>query len=335
LIEAVTGSSEYTLLPDYASLFDLNNEMNKEVVWSVQNSTDPIINGKGNRTHMHFLAAYDFQPGMQRTLQYGRPWRRFNPTEYALALWDRRYDARYYKSFQHVWLANNSGNLLPEMNIGDTAIFYPGVNEGEKYYVADADGNRVEKVLSTEYIAARHDISFRIFTPQERNGGEANTGYDVGTNHPTSSKFIDPRRDGINREEGTRDWVVMRLGEAYLIAAEACFKTGNNGKAAEMLNVVRRRAAWPGFEDQMNITAADVTLEFILDERARELLGEDERWYDLVRTGTLVDRVKKYHNPTNGVNYAAAHVEEKHLLRPIPQAHIDKCSNEYPQNPGY
>jgi hypothetical protein len=127
----------------------------------------------------------------------------------------------------------------------------------------------------------------------------------------------------------------MRLGEAYLIAAEACFKTGDNAKAAEMLNVIRRRGAWPGYEDRMNITAADVTLEFILDERARELLGEDERWYDLTRTGTLIDRVKKYHFPTRGLNYAETHIQEKHTLRPIPQDQIDRCSNEYPQNPGY
>jgi hypothetical protein len=50
---------------------------------------------------------------------------------------------------------------------------------------------------------------------------------------------------------------------------------------------------------------------------------------------TPEDWVKKYHFPTNGLNYAETHIQEKHVLRPIPQDQIDKCSNEYPQNPGY
>jgi hypothetical protein len=335
LIESVINSGSYSLLPDYASLFELGNEANGEVIWSVQNTLDPITNGNGSWAHMFFLGLYDQGvPGMQRTLQYGRPWRRFNPTVYTLSLWDRQYDARYYKSFQHVWFANNSANLLPGQQVGDTSLFYPGVNTGEKYYMADENGNRLEKTLTESWVAERHNILFQIYTPAERNG-EAGTGYDVGSMFPTLYKFLDPRRTAVNTAEGTRDWVVMRLGEAYLIAAEAYFKTGNNGKAAEMLNMIRRRGAWPGFEDQMNISASDVTLELILDERARELLGEDERWYDLTRTGTLVDRVKKYHFPTNGLNYAETHIQEKHVLRPIPQDQIDKCTNEYPQNPGY
>jgi hypothetical protein len=335
LIEAVIRDGGYSLLPDYASLFELGNEVNSEVIWSVQNTVDPITNGNGSGAHMFFLGLYDQGvPGMQRTLQYGRPWRRFDPTVYTLSLWDRQYDARYFKSFQHVWFANNPANLLPGQQVGDTALFYPGVNVGEKYYIADENGNRLEKTLTESYVAERHNILFQIYTPAERNG-EANTGYDIGSMFPTLYKFLDPRRTAVNTEQGTRDWVVMRLGEAYLIAAETSFKTGDSGKAAEMLNVIRRRAAWPGFEDRMNISASDVTLELILDERARELLGEDERWYDLTRTGTLVDRVKKYHFPTNGLNYAETHIQEKHMVRPIPQDQIDKCTNEYPQNPGY
>ncbi len=334
LAETVINSAAYELLDDYSALWDIHNEKNKEVIWSVQNTTDPLTNGNGNQSHLFFLAHYDSQPGMERTIEYGRPFRRFNPTVYTLSRWDRRYDARYFKSFQHVWHANYSRTLLPQQQIGDTAIFFPGVNVGEKYYVSGANGARIEKTLGASYVQQRHNKSSRIFTPAERNG-EANTGYDVGSMFPTLLKFLDPRRPDKNTASGTRDWVVMRLAEAYLIAAEAYYKTGNHVKAAEMLNVVRRRAAWPGFEDQMEISAAEVTLDFILDERVRELLGEDERWYDLTRTGTLIERVKDYHFPTNGLNYAASHIAEKHLLRPIPQDQIDKSSNEYPQNPGY
>jgi hypothetical protein len=72
-------------------------------------------------------------------------------------------------------------------------------------------------------------------------------------------------------------------------------------------------------------------IDFILDERARELVGEKHRWYDLKRTGTLLERVRK-HNLD-----AAPNIMEMHLVRPIPQTQIDRVGNqgEFQQNPGY
>jgi hypothetical protein len=93
----------------------------------------------------------------------------------------------------------------------------------------------------------------------------------------------------------------------------------------------RRRAARPGFEAAMEITAADVDLDFILDERDRELMGEVNRWYDLVRTGKFLERVMAH----NRKAAAAGFVREHHALRPIPQSQIDAVENEFPQNPGY
>lgn len=70
---------------------------------------------------------------------------------------------------------------------------------------------------------------------------------------------------------------------------------------------------------------------FILDERARELGGEQQRWFDLKRTGKLLERVKAY-NPDAKVN-----IKEHHLLRPIPQTQLDAIINkeEFGQNAGY
>jgi hypothetical protein len=100
-----------------------------------------------------------------------------------------------------------------------------------------------------------------------------------------------------------------------------------------MINKVRRRAATPGKEADMEITDADVTLDFILDERARELLGEQHRWFDLVRTKKLVERVKLYNAQAKDA------VKEPSTLRPIPQDQIDRTANSdgsaFLQNPGY
>jgi starch-binding outer membrane protein, SusD/RagB family len=81
----------------------------------------------------------------------------------------------------------------------------------------------------------------------------------------------------------------------------------------------------------MQISPAQVTLDFILDERARELAGEQLRWFDLKRTGKLIERITAY-NPDNAVN-----IKPFHIVRPIPQNQIDAVTNrnEFTQNEGY
>ena len=81
----------------------------------------------------------------------------------------------------------------------------------------------------------------------------------------------------------------------------------------------------------MQITPAQVNLDFILDERAREFAGEQIRWFDLKRTGKLLDRVKSY-NPD-----VAPNIQEFHTLRPIPRSQLDAVTNkgEFTQNLGY
>ncbi|OIN55542.1 RagB/SusD family nutrient uptake outer membrane protein, partial [Arsenicibacter rosenii] len=91
------------------------------------------------------------------------------------------------------------------------------------------------------------------------------------------------------------------------------------------------RAAKPGKTAAMQIKADQVTLDFILDERARELAGEQIRWFDLKRTGKLIERIKAY-APDNAVN-----LQDYHTLRPIPQTQLDAVTNktDFKQNPGY
>jgi hypothetical protein len=79
----------------------------------------------------------------------------------------------------------------------------------------------------------------------------------------------------------------------------------------------------------MQIVAGDVTLDRILLERALELDAEQLRWFDLVRTGKLVEYVIAY-NPLGAPN-----IKDHHVLRPIPLAQIDRTVGGYPQNPGY
>lgn len=133
------------------------------------------------------------------------------------------------------------------------------------------------------------------------------------------------------------DVVVARLGEAYLIAAEAYLQMGDTEKAAQMINKLRQRPGTirGGYTTQMTVDKAQVNIDFILDERARELAGEYVRWTDLKRTHKLVEYATKYNE--DGIQEANMKGPDGKykILRPIPQAAIDLNQADVEQNPGY
>ena len=119
------------------------------------------------------------------------------------------------------------------------------------------------------------------------------------------------------------DVPILRLGEVYLIAAEAALRNnGDQAKAAEYVNTIRKRAAISSRENEMIINQGDVNLDFILAERARELAGEQTRWYDLKRYGKLSNSYFAQTNP-DIVDFDAT----KHTVRPIPQTFLDAIAN--------
>ncbi|WP_080054910.1 RagB/SusD family nutrient uptake outer membrane protein [Spirosoma aerolatum] len=318
----VIANYGYKLLPDFASVFAQGSgEINDEVIFSVQYTSDPLTNintantnnGDGNKLHLYFGMQYDVQPGMKRDIANDRPFKRLKPTNYLLetVFKDRVNDSRYKKTFKDTWLSNNPGANLNTsfdnskakitLKAGDTAIYIPGV----EWTLAQRAAKPYQVLVPSAYTAA-------LF--------------------PTLQKFLDPNRPDLTYEQGSRDYLAFRLAETYLILAEAQFKQGKTTEAAAALNVVRRRAAWPGKEAAMEITPAQVDMEMIMQERARELAGEQTRWFDLKRWGNLVERVKLYNAD------GAANVKETHNYRPIPQTQIDRTeggSANFPQNAGF
>ena len=122
------------------------------------------------------------------------------------------------------------------------------------------------------------------------------------------------------------DWYVMRLAETYLLRAEAYLGNGDNQKAADDINVIRQRS------NAKPVNPADVDIHYILDERARELAGEEIRRITLNRLGLLYDRIKiKGYNP-----FVSSTIEEYHNLLPIPYSEIERNTEAVlEQNPGY
>jgi hypothetical protein len=114
-----------------------------------------------------------------------------------------------------------------------------------------------------------------------------------------------------------------------------------------MINVLRTRAARKSIQTPaeyatavaaQQVTAGQMTLDFLLDERSRELYAEDCRWWDLSRTHTLHDRVIAYGGEAAAVTNMTTYGADGHFeLRPIPQSQIDLVSEgpPFPQNPGY
>ena len=120
------------------------------------------------------------------------------------------------------------------------------------------------------------------------------------------------------------DQYYMRLAETYLIRAEAYLGKGNLAKAADDINMLRNRAkAKP-------VLAGEVSIDYILDERARELSFEEDRRLTLARLGKVVERVRKYNDLNN------SNILDHHGLWPIPAREIEANINgKLEQNPGY
>lgn len=123
--------------------------------------------------------------------------------------------------------------------------------------------------------------------------------------------------------ESYNDQVYLRLAETYLILAEAQMNTGDLGGAATTINALRARA------NASLIAASDIDIDFILDERSRELYSEEHRKYTLVRLGKWYERFQLYNK------VGASKGDERHTLLPIPQTAIDANGIPMEQNPGY
>lgn len=315
MAKSVIDGGYYSLQPNYADLWDMSNNHNSEVVYAVNysenltfndksTSTFTIGHGRGsNNGHLHFIMKYDNLARMARITEYGRPFNRYMPTRALLDLYSEA-DSRYEASFKELYYAVEGGT-------GGTSIF----------------GDTAVVVTRTEFTGTGGD--YLVFN---RNDIYNPDGTVIDRLHyPTLKKHLDPTRASFNEAQSARDAYVIRFAELFLIAAEAKMNLNDMDSAAYYLNIIRTRAAKPGQEAAMQITPAEVSLDFILDERAREFAGEQLRWFDLKRTGKLIDRITAL-NPD-----VAPNIQPYHTIRPIPQTQLDAITNrdEFQQNASY
>lgn len=292
----------------------------------------------------------------------GRPWTRMAPPigVFTNTFADKTNDSRYDGTFTTVYRANwpkggtpntvayNANSL--EVYPGDailtfldeepaTPITYP-TGAGNSNIGAGELPGRADFVVSPSGIS-------RITYPGFWKLGTYRTDNGTGLGQPNA---------GI-----TRPFYVAKFSELYLVAAEAAVKGASTqaGKGArDLINVLRARAGkwrWDNngnvakvadFSDEMMAaTPATITIDYVLEERSRELFGEGYRWFDLVRTQTWETIAGSYEicGPTKGDHTPLVYsrtIEPKHYLRPIPQGQLDgmeltEAEKAVYQNPGY
>lgn len=178
------------------------------------------------------------------------------------------------------------------------------------------------------YHAQKIDLS--EYPPETRNSLKDTTNYIYpffmkGWAPVVQATISDPARGGGGQI--STDFYAMRLAETYLFRAEAYLCLGNKAAAAADINVVRNRAA------ATPVSPADVDIDYILDERIRELYFEEWRLLTLMRMDKLIERTRKYHdNPLQ----PGANIQDYNNLFPIPQSQIDlNIESTFEQNPGY
>ena len=334
------------------------NDKNAEIVFAVQyngdvltNKTDPAFSqdaAGGNDLHSKFGPSGEgFIGSKGRTSDYNRSQGIHQINAATYRMFDPDIDTRYAHNFVSVGYAlsavkdykplpQSNPNLKINFNVGDTVL-------------VNRPWNKPTTTLAERGVDLGGTKNYAVVNTYEYGGGYPIDNSGLNVQAPLMWKFWQP---GIPYGDayGTFNECIFRSAEAYLIAAEAIVKGAKDGKlgtAEVYYNKVLDRAlgakqgsdpkcaAAP--EDQKSLdavsyraTAANISIDLILDERGRELMGEYGRWFDLKRTGKLVERIKKYNPWVKGQS-----ISDKHNLRPIPQSEIDLSFPKMTQNPGY
>ena len=336
-----------------------NNKNNTEFLWVVTHSSNSSLNPNPknpNRLHLYWSPRLLDRAGITSTAtswEYPKESALLMPTYYFLKLWqdwDIRYDVLFQEDFpganrrgSYTWeqaMVDNynapaalvgktveNGNTIlrftkevvteqDKLTAADNGICLVGANDTYDIANVNAQGGcRIRSDVKTKYEAFPRFMKYRIW------------------DHDPDGTILLNEANGV---VGFADVPVIRYAEMPLIAAEAQIGLGNQANAAQIINseIRNARVVKPGHVlSEAQVNASQMTIEWILEERARELCGEWLRWFDLKRTGNLVNYIRQ-HNPAWDGNDV---VDEHNYLWPIPNTFLDKLQNaeEFGQNPGY
>jgi len=292
----------------------------------------------------------------------GRPWTRMCPTigaitnTFADKTNDSRYDGTFTTVYRGNWakggVANDSLYNANNMKVGNGDAILTFLND-EPAEAIDYSNSVYKSGIGAGVLPGRADF---VISPRAISRRVYPGLWKLGTYRTDNGNGL-----GSPNAGSTRPYNIAKFSELYLVAAEAAVKGATTvaGKSArELVNVLRARAGvwrWDNngnaakvqdnSQAMVDATPAEITVDYILEERSREFYGEGYRWFDLVRTQTWHTIAASYeicgsdvgdHTP---VVYNRT-IESYMYLRPIPQGQIDAMDMSEAditayQNPGY
>lgn len=242
--------SRHPLAPNYVNLWDFKaangaNEKLSELILSADFNSNQLTTG-GNQQHLYFISTYDQLPQMIRNTAGGRPFSRLAPTYFTYDVFDKVNDSRFWKSFQTKSIVNNKSGtyyvngdlgIMYIMNSPTDTRFAKTRNDGTIIY------SKTNKTIPSVFVAYAAD----------------NFGLMADVRFPSLSKHMDGSRIDFNATKGSRDVILARSAETYLMAAEAKVRlaklgTGSFADALSYINTVRNRATYKSGEDRAAYT---------------------------------------------------------------------------------
>ena len=324
-----------------------NNKTNAEALFVITHSTIQSLNPRGNyynRAWKHWDSYNNASDGIGMsgmtptynpvTTVNGDAYRLakgncyMTPSKYMFDLYGEK-DGRYKAFFIDTWYINNPNN-------------------GNEYKWTAADAKRFglseARVDNAAYNISKGDTA--IYIPRGKNLTQAQRDALRYATYNLEDNFKDPANPGkffptlkknlctnlfcgtnASKPYSAADCIIYRLAETYLLSAEIAWRLGDNVTAAQRINAIRNRACI-GHDGSMNVTANDINANFLLDENAREMIGEWQRWQTLKRFRLLLERL--------ALNPQIVQKKEHLYLRPVMQQELNTIENpeEY-QNPEY
>lgn len=342
-----TNNYGYSLHPDYNDLFRLyNGRHSDEMIFSIQSIDGntagyalDIVSYFGNKSTMRLIAGNRIVPSTTLVDMYENPdGSPFN--------WD---------------------DVFPGFNAGDSQmrrrLMCVAIDQGSTEVTSTLDSDTT-KVMDA-YRLRDPRLCLNVITPYSHY-----LGTDAGSS-PMDKQFVlaDPTKGGapmeamafIRNSEGWnsyfwRKWIptgnldgywgeytrtpyefpLIRLGDVLLMLAEAYNESGAIDKAVIELNKVRERVGMPGLDSGpawLAVNGKEDMAERIRRERAFELAGEGQRYWDLKRWGLLEQSVKNATDIFGDLMYTRTY-QERHQLWPIPLVEMERNLN-LTQNPGW
>jgi hypothetical protein len=344
------------LYPAFSAIFDtlnvdndINNYKNKEALWAhrfIRGGANPRGPQELNENDQLFYCNITSFAAVTRNYFKwgGSTGGKFMPTHYLLNTFiqdDGSLDPRYHQSFQTYWPSNkaytwttgyitsfdrsDSVTTTSKLAIGDSAVLLIHPNDTDyNQWIAK---KRDTKYLVVDLADVYANDTVRMLYTRVKDG--ATTGNPFLSFYPSLIKHNS--RNIFEVQAGKKygnlnATIMMRMSEVYLIAAEADLYSNGGANALTYLNKVRNRAG------ARPLTEA-VTIQTILDERARELCGEYNRWNDLKRTRNLTKEYLMSKNPDVGKYFN----NDKNKVKQIPLIFLQTLENggAYYQNPNY